>query len=409
MKISVLLEREPFDKIFEKTFASFLESFTNHPHKVKWSTKKYKSKNNASIQQWYCNPLINSIFTKGVNPSVFDSINGEYSYNPLKPWRSSIQKLYLYLSQNKITSQLLAKYIIQISPPINYSKNKLIIGGNTKIRLIDISEKKVYVILKNGFDKNLLEKELYVRNNFKYLPIPKINTFDPDGLWYSEEYVSGKSPNRLEANKRMRILMEVVQHIHKMLDETKQNVSLSEYVVSLKRRINKRIDQISYIDTNVRNSIKYVTTTLVRYFEKYPDQTLTVAYCHGDFHQGNILSNGKDHWILDWENSGQKQIGYDLFILLLESRIESGFTNRFLKLLNNQLNSDQQQMISNWPEIEWDTRSLKERDLILFLLEELDFYVNENSNILFTKNPRALSARLICFKEIFDSLPFNIQ
>ena len=76
MKISVLLEREPFEKIFEKTFSSFLKSFTGHPHTVKWYTKKYKSKNNASIQQWYCNPLINSIFTKGVNPSVFDSIIG---------------------------------------------------------------------------------------------------------------------------------------------------------------------------------------------------------------------------------------------------------------------------------------------------------------------------------------------
>jgi hypothetical protein len=409
MKISVLLEREPFDKIFEKTFSSFLKSFTNNPHMVKWHTKKYKSKNNASIQQWYCNPLINSIFTKGVNPSVFDSINGEYSDNPLKPWRSSIQKLYLYLSQNHITSQLLAKYIIQISPPINDSKNKLIIGGNSKIRLIDISEKKVYVILKNGFDKNLLEKELYVRSNFKYLPVPKIHIYDPDGLWYSEEYVSGKSPNRLEENKSIKILLEVVNDIHKMLNQTKQDMSFSKYVFTLKNRINKGIERISYIDTNVRNNIKYVTTTLVKYFEKYSDETLTVAYCHGDFHQGNILSNGKDHWILDWENSGTKQIGYDLFILLLESRIESGFSNRFLKLLNNELNSDQQQMISNWPEIEWNTRSLKERNLILFLLEELDFYVNENSNILFKKNPRALSARINCFKEIFDSLPFNIQ
>ena len=114
MKISTLLEREPFDKIFEKTMAAFFSDFTNHPHKVKWYPKKQNNQNTASMQQWYCNPLINSIFVKGVNPSVFDSINGEYSDNPLKPWRSSIQKLYLYLSQNQITSQLLAKYIIQM-------------------------------------------------------------------------------------------------------------------------------------------------------------------------------------------------------------------------------------------------------------------------------------------------------
>ncbi len=409
MKISTLLEREPFDKIFEKTMAAFFSDFTNHPHKVKWHTKKYIIESNSSIQKWYCNPLINSIFVKGVNLSVFDSINGEYSDNPLKPWRSSIQKLYLYLSQNQITSQLLAKYIIQVSPPINDSKNKLIIGGNSKIRLIDISEKKVYVILKNGFDKNLLEKELYVRNNFKYLPIPKIHTYDTVGLWYSEEYVSGKPPNRLEENKSIKILLEVVNDIHKMLNQTKQDISFSKYVFTLKKRINKGIERISYIDKDVKDSINYLTSTLDKYLDKYSDQKITVAHCHGDFHQGNILSNGKDYWILDWENSGQKQIGYDLFILLLESRIESGFSNRFLKLLNNRLNSDQQQLIKNWPEVEWDASTLKERDLILFLFEELAFYINENSNILFKKNPRALSARINCFKEIFDSLPFNIH
>jgi len=409
MKISVLLEREPFDKIFEKTFSSFLKSFTNNPHMVKWHTKKYKSKNNASIQQWYCNPLINSIFTKGVNPSVFDSIIGEYSDNPLKPWRSSIQKLYLYLSQNQITSPLMSKYVIEVSPPIEDAKNKLIVGGNTKIRLIDITNRKVYVILKNGFDKKYLEKEIYIRTNFIYLPIPRIHTYGNNDLWYCEEYISGVSPNRMEGNQGRKILLEVVQYLHKMLNETKQSIPLSEYVVSLQERINENIEQISYIDANIKRGIKNITSTLAAHLQKYSNHVITVAYCHGDFHQGNILTNGKDHWILDWENSGQKQIGYDLFILLLESRIESGFSNRFLKLLNNQLNSDQQQMISNWPEIEWDTRSLKERDLILFLLEELDFYVNENSNILFKKNPKALSARINCFKEIFDSLPFNIH
>jgi thiamine kinase-like enzyme len=194
-----------------------------------------------------------------------------------------------------------------------------------------------------------------------------------------------------------------------MLNQTKQDISFSKYVFTLKKRINKGIERISYIDKDVKASINYFTSTLDKYLDKYSDQKITVAHCHGDFHQGNILSNGKDYWILDWENSGQKQIGYDLFILLLESRIENGFSNRFLKLLNNQLDSDQQQLIKNWPEVEWEASTLKERDLILFLFEELAFYINENSNILFKKNPRALSTRINCFKEIFDSLPFNIH
>ena len=274
---------------------------------------------------------------------------------------------------------------------------------------IDISDKKVYVILKNGFDKIFLEKEIYVRNNFKYLPIPNMYTYDIDGLWYSEEYVSGKSPNRFKDNMSMRILMDIIEQLHKMLNKTRKDVSLSDYVLSLKSRIEKNIEQINCIDINVRDSLKNITKILVIFLQRCLHQSLTVAYCHGDFHQGNMISNGKEHWILDWENSGQKQIGYDLFILLLESRIESGFSDRFLRLVNNKLNIDKKKMVDNWPGLQWGNRSFKERDLILFLLEEIDFYVNENSNIFFEKNTGRLNARLNCFKEILDSLPFNIQ
>ena len=49
MKISILIEREPFDKIFEETFTSFLNDFTNCTHKVKW----YHKKNRDIITQVY--------------------------------------------------------------------------------------------------------------------------------------------------------------------------------------------------------------------------------------------------------------------------------------------------------------------------------------------------------------------
>ena len=56
------------------------------------------------------------------------------------------------------------------------------IGGNTKIRLIDISSNKVYVILKEGFSINYLEKEIYIRKILNFYPqqrfiiIQKINS-----------------------------------------------------------------------------------------------------------------------------------------------------------------------------------------------------------------------------------------
>ena len=131
---------------------------------------------------------------------------------------------------------------------------------------------------------------------------------------------------------------------------------------------------------------------LASHLNKYSDHVVTSAYCHGDFQEGNIIYDGEKTWILDWEYSGQKQIGYDLFVLLLKSRVSKDFSNRFLRLINNELDDDQMVLINSWPEIKWDTKLFKEISLLLFLLEELDFHMIENSNVSFFKESIGLTS-----------------
>jgi hypothetical protein len=407
MKISLLIDREPFDKIFEDTFSSFLKDSTNFPHQVKWNAKNNNNGINDSVQTWYCNPLINSIFLKGANIAVFDSINKEYSNNPLKPWRSLTQKFYLHLAQHKITGPLLAKYTIDITPPINNGINKLIIGGNTKIRMIDISDKKVYVILKKGFDKMYLEREIYVRNNFKYLPIPKIQSQAKNGMWYCEDYVVGVSPDRIGGAKGQDILYDAIQHLHKILNETKMNESLLGYVGFLQERINKNIVQILHIDSGIRKEILNLVLELSIHINNYSESVITTAYCHGDFQEGNIIYDGGKTFILDWEYSDRKQIGYDLFVLILKSRVSNGFVNRYTSMMNNKLSYDQLELIKNWPGIEWNTNKSIDIYLSLFLLEELDFHIRENANIHFIEESTGLKVFFQGVKKIFDNISKN--
>ena len=151
MKIALLLKREPFGKIFEQTLTSFLDEFYKNKYKVKWFQRKLQINKNpgVSCQKWFCNPLINSIYVKGVNDKVFDSVKWEYSKNPLKPWRSVFQRFYLYLAIKTKLGPFLASYLIIISPEISNAHNILVIGGNNKIRVIDYKSKSVFVILKN--------------------------------------------------------------------------------------------------------------------------------------------------------------------------------------------------------------------------------------------------------------------
>jgi len=386
MKISELIKREPFERIFRETMALFLNDLTGVTHKVSWRDKKYLQSLSDSKQYWYCNPLINSIFVKRVKPDVFNSINGEYQHNPLRPWRSILQKIYLLLSQSKITSVFMSKNTVIFSPAIEDSENKLIIGGNTKIRIIDIASKKVYVILKKGFARKYLEREVYVRDNFPYLPIPKIDEYSDHGLWYREERIVGLSPNRMAKSKGEGVLCKVVENIFKMLNETKKETTVFEYTKTLQKKINNDLGSISYIDKKVKHKMKNIVSTLVETLEEHLNVPINIAYCHGDFHQGNILSDEENYWILDWEYSGYKQIGYDLFILLLESRIENGFSDRFYKLMNNKFDRNQMELINNWPGINWKDETLKKIYLTIFLLEDIYFHIDENNNNIFYKD-----------------------
>ena len=400
MKISTLLEREPFAKIFEKTLSSFLTTKIGSPHTVEWLGGVTVSESSKPHQDWHCNPLINSIFVKGVDQSVFESINGEYADNPLKPWRSKVQRLYLLLSQSALFSIFLSRYRLTISPPIESATSKLIIGGNTKLRLIDVAENKVFVLLKDGFDHKYIGRELYIRKQFPYIPVPRVIDLAENGTWYSEDYISGKPPNRLAELIGKQILLQAIEKIKLMLDETLRVTTVGEYADSLCRKVHESIPFILHIQPNVAEKLSKFAALLFTSLAEHVDQEFTLAYCHGDFHQGNILATTDEYWILDWEYSGEKQIAYDLFIILVESRMESGFSSRFLNLLNSDLDEFKAQIADGWPSINWRDKNLRKIYLTIFLLEELVFYIEESANPLFYGKKNILEGRCDEFMKI---------
>jgi hypothetical protein len=390
MKISTLIEREPFKKIFQETIEDFLLAKTNIKHQVQYD---YKSTLSNKTQVWLCNPLINSIFTQEANSDIFSSINGEYSYNPHKPWKSIAQKIYLRLSQSKFTAERLANYKIYMSPPIQNPESKLFIGGNTKIRLLDTLNNEVFVILKKGFNKQFIEKELYVKKNFQYLPTPNIIDHGIEGSWYSEEYIKGIPPNRLPAVIGNARILEAIECLAKLYSETRNTTDLHEYALTQSHNIRNHLKDFQNASNEVLSSIDYIVSKIVKTLMLERNTKLNLAYCHGDFHQGNILSGKDKFWILDWEYSGEKHISYDLIIFLLDTRIEDGFSDRFINILNNKISKFQLNICSKWPGIDWNNTNSRKIYLLVFLLDDLIFYIRESSNSFFYKKDNVLKSR----------------
>ena len=77
---------------------------------------------------------------------------------------------------------------------------------------------------------------------------------------------------------------------------------------------------------------------------------------------------------------------------------------RFSKLLNNQFDSFQVDIINNWPELNWKNKKSKKISLLLFLIEEMDFHVTENINPLFFNNSNKIIERFNELEKCFESI-----
>ena len=201
MKISLLIKREPFKKIFKETFEFFLKEYYNTNFQIVFHDNMPEIVDSNS-EIWICNPLINSIFKKNIKKELFQIVNSELSVNPTNKWKTYAQQLYLFISQSSFLSKYFAKYFITISPKIPESEHKLIIGGNNKFRIIDLKNNCIHVLLKNGFDSKFMKRELFVRNNFPFLKSTKLYDYNDNDKWYKEEIIKGVPLDRFLSKEK---------------------------------------------------------------------------------------------------------------------------------------------------------------------------------------------------------------
>ena len=60
-------------------------------------------------------------------------------------------------------------------------------------------------------------------------------------------------------------------------------------------------------------------------------------------------------------------------------------------LINNDIKRNEWNLLNNWPELKWNDKINKEVYSILFLIEELDFHLEENNNKYFFKTSFGLN------------------
>ena len=386
MRISLLLQREPFDRIIEKTLKTFLDERYKDSYNVKWSNlRRFETWKNDSSQRWLCNYYLNAIFVPDVNKSTLMPVIQEFSRST-KPWRTPLQKLYVYLATTKILAHRFASASIEITPPLSNSQEILIIGGNHHIRLLDYNQNCCFVIHKMGFDNEFLEKETRLRLENRFLPTPRILEMGENKQWYREELILGTPINRLkDKTKAWGCVEKVAQHLFRLLKDKATKESAIIYADKLKNEIKDLSEQSHHIEPDLKGDILSICEVLyktVHAISKRTGDGIITSQTHGDFQPANILKSDDGPWLIDWEYTDRRQIIYDGLVLALQSRFPKNLAQRIIQAIKTGA-VEGGELLQKWPQSQWRNKEERRLNLSLFILEEIKLRLKENDNQMF--------------------------
>ena len=367
MRLDFLLKREDFAKTFEISFARYLFEVFNITATVNW-------RNNTKDSNFLLvNPKLNVIYSKNIDRAKLKLIVSEYEYNP-NLVRRFLQKIYIKLSISTYFEHLFAKTIVSVSPWIESFDEVCIVPGNQSIRIINLETLTARVILKEGFSSQSIRNEIYLRQKYKFLPIPKLLNVDTQSLWFEELQVSALPFNRIDNQTiKDKILIDVKRNLLKLYSETTIKIDIKNYVKSLYETCDNLITKLPEIYTKFdKKEIRDIFILLNETVKNFPDRTIDLVQSHGDLQLGNILvgDNNSELYLIDWEYTEKRSIFYDSLVLATDCRKPKGLAKRIKTIL------DGADLSWNWC-IKTDGFRLSKCELAIFLIEDLIVRLSE--------------------------------
>jgi hypothetical protein len=396
MRISLLLQREPFAHILEKTLQKFLEEQFQREFVVKWHLGKPSRRKIKDHGSWLCNYYLNAIFAPNVERYVLRPAKKEFARSD-RAWRTPLNRIYFALATSKPLARHFAGASLEITPALPGAQNLLIIAGNHHIRILDYSRSCCFVIKKDRFSRVFFDKEIKIRKEHDYLPSPQLREISYSSCWYSEDLVIATPINRLQDPSRAEeIVGKVTQPLIRLLKSTASKKNALTYAAGLCDTINDSLTRCNLLDRHEKDAIQQLDRKILQTIRGYCEKVgpeITISQTHGDFQPANILENADGGWLIDWEYTDRRQIAYDGLVLGLNARLPKGLNKRIKHAVEYE-DMEDLRLLQEWPHINWQDKDQRCLYLALFLLEELSLKLQENGNPLFEKMGSGFSSFL---------------
>lgn len=392
MRISLLLQREPFGPVLEQTLARFWSQQHGQPYVVQWRMGRAGA---AAGQTWLANIYLNAIFTPDADCASFDPIRREFARSTVW-WKRPAQRAYTALALSGAAAGRLAQARLAVTPAVPDARSKLVVAGNRKFRLLDRGAGVAFSMHKAGFRPETMLREISARQVAAAagVPAPRLLEVAADRSWYCEQYISATPVNRLAQPAQARAATaQVVGGLQRLLAATAQQEAASAYATGLCAGIERQAAATRLLSAAQRAAVSGLAAALLARVET-PIETITLAASHGDFQPANILADGARVWLIDWEYSALRQAGYDALVLALGSRFPQGLASRLHSFVERGWPQDALVAPDGWPGLRLAARAARRQHAALFALEELALRLDEAGEPLLTCPDPGLSVLL---------------
>jgi hypothetical protein len=384
MRISLLLEREPFREIVSQTLAPWWTRQHGTGFQLEWSA----ARRGASTQRWSCNSYLNALFAADVDTRVFDPIRKEFSRSRVA-WRRPLQRAAVALATRRPLMYAACQHRLNVTPHVPDSRWLLIIPGNHKLRVLDLRRRTVDVLLKAGFDPAYVTREiesraLAARCGVRTPEILQVTADRPTGrtLGFREPYVSGTPLNRLPHQDDVRRFLQMaLDNLQPLMEATSQDLPRQAYVQGLVDQIVESAEASSAAEPTTRRAVCESAQALgQRALDADDRPSIKTSMAHGDFQPANILVVDQQPWLIDWEYADRRQVAYDPLVFYLQSRFPRGLAGRIEQFVQRGCQGPEGALIQQHWGSELATRGDRQLSACVFLLEELLLHCRENGN-----------------------------
>lgn len=328
MRISHLLQREPFSEILSRTIERHWRARHGKDIRVQWGK-------GGTGQRWWGNSYLNFFAGADVPSSAFEVLRREYSHSRVR-WRRPLQRGYVRLATTHPSLRWFSNVQFSVSPSLANTHDLLILGGNHRLRLLQPAGGRSTVVLKEQFGAKHIVREVELRTQLAPRCAPALLASNPAQGWFEEEYFAGTPINRLPSDEERAHQHAAVQAIWlDVVAPTLERVPIRGWANPLLMRMRETVGRCSAVGGQ---EILQLAEILVAHVEQLAGGSdIPVAWTHGDLQEANIVVNGSERRVIDWEGADRRFAAYDFFQLASGGRWTDGeWASRVARALNGE-------------------------------------------------------------------------